>query len=287
VAVDTDTEDGVVVGAYTEKRGPVGWIIMKDYDQTSNASLTAKHYTHLGAAVGQALHEFRYDPEVRVVVLTGENDGEFYRVARGKSYEDKGNRDRLNPIVRGANRTFGTHGSPNAMELFALIEKPVVARVNGDAIGLGQAFFWGCDIIVARDDAVIADVHTGMQEVIDSNGEVRGFPWAVTPGDGAQSFIALSMPPTKLKEYLFLSPVWSMKKLAEMNIVNYAVPAAELDAKVDEIVNALLKRPAFTLAHAKRVVNKRLIQNWNLHQDLAIAYEGLDFFTHASMGNMD
>jgi enoyl-CoA hydratase len=285
MAVEAHSEEHVV-GAFSEKRGEVGWIIMRDYDKTSNLSLTAKSYVHVIAAVGQALHEFRYDPEVRVIVLTGENDGEFYRVARGGSYMDKGNRDRLNPIKRGPTSVLGA-GGPNPLEVLALIEKPVVARVNGDAIGAGQAFFWGCDLIIARDDAVIADVHTGMQEVVDSNGEVRGFPWAVTPGDGAQSFVALSMPPTKLKEYLFLSPVWTMKKLEEMNIVNYAVPADELDAKVDEIVAALLKRPPYVLAHAKRVVQKRLINNWNLHQDLALAYEHLDFFTHAAAGDMD
>ena len=235
-----------VVGAYAERRGEVGWIIMRDYDMTSNQSLTAKHYTHVIADVGQALHDFRHDPEVRVIVLTGENDGEFYRVARGHRYDDQGNRDRLNPIKRGASGQFvhGLTAGPNPLEVLALIEKPVVARVNGDAIGAGQAFCWGCDIIIAREDAIISDVHTGMQEVIDSNGEVRGFPWAVTPGAGAQSFVALSMPPSKLKEYLFLSPQWSMKKLEEMNIVNYALPADEVDAKVDEIVAALLRRPA-------------------------------------------
>jgi enoyl-CoA hydratase len=282
-----DFEEGVVVGAYTEKRGPVGWIIMRDYDETSNASLTAKSYTHIGAAVGQALHDFRYDPEVRVIVLTGENDGEFYRVARGKSYDDAGNRSRLNPIRGAKNGTRGWGAGPDAMELFALIEKPVVARVNGDTIGLGQAFFWGCDIIIAREDAIISDVHTGMQEVIDSNGEVRGFPWAVTPGDGAQSFLSLYMPPTAMKEYLFTSPTWSMKKLEAMHIVNYAVPMSELNAKVDEMVEKLLKRPSSVLAHAKRVAQKRAIQNWNLHQDLALAYERLDFFHHAAQGNMD
>jgi len=280
-------ESETLVGAYTEKRGAVGWIIMRDYDKTSNASLTAKSYTHIIAAVGQALHDFRYDPEVRVIVLTGENDGEFYRVARGASYDDSGNRQRLNPIRNAAKGIPGLRNAPNAMEQFALIEKPIVARVNGDCIGLGQAFFWGCDIIVAWEDAIISDVHTGMQEVIDSNGEVRGFPWAVTPGDGAQSFIAHFMPPTAMKEYLFTSPTWTMKKLAEMHIVNYALPADQVDAKVDEMVAKLLKRPSSVLAHAKRVAQKRLIENWNLHQDLAMAYERLDFFQHAARGEMD
>ena len=280
-----EDENGLVVGAYTEKRGEVGWIIMRDYDKTSNASLTAKKYVHIMQAVGQALHDFRYDPEVRCIVLTGENDGEFYRVARGVSYNDPGNRARLNPI----NRKGPTLGNtfPNALELFVMTEKPIIARVNGDTIGLGQAFFWGCDIIIAREDAIIADVHTGMQTVIDSNGEVRGFPWAVTPGDGAQSFLAMFMPPTLMKEYLFTSPVWTMKRLEQMNIVNYAVPADQLDAKVDEMVAKILMRPSSVLAHAKRVAQKRLIENWNLHQDLAMAYEHLDFFTHAAQGNMD
>src|ERR1700744_6033393 len=132
MSLETETETPeTVVGAYTEKRGEVGWIIMRDYDMTSNQSLTAKHYTHVIAAVGQALHDFRHDPEVRVVVLTGENEGEFYRVARGHRYGDKGNRDRLSPINRvaatgGGNWVGGLTAGPTPLEVLALIEKPVV-----------------------------------------------------------------------------------------------------------------------------------------------------------------
>jgi enoyl-CoA hydratase/carnithine racemase len=278
------TKENTSAGAYAEKRGPVGWIFIRDYDAMATAGLDDPDYIFFAQVVHDTLHEFRYDPEIRVIVITGENDGEFYRVLRGTSYRNAGHRDRLNPV-----KMQGWHGAlaTRIYETMMLIEKPVVARMNGDAIGFGQAILWACDLIVARDDAIVADVHGGMQEVVDSNGEVRGFPWAVTAGDGAQSFAALYMPPTKLKEYLFLSPVWTVKQLEEMNIVNYAVPPEELDAKVDELVAALLKRPAFVLAHAKRVANKRLISNWNLHQDLAIAYEGLDFSTHAAMGAME
>ena len=97
MAADGEDEE-MLLGAYTEKRGEVGWIIMRDYDKTSKQSVTAKSYRHVIAAVGQALHDFRYDPEVRCIVLTGENDGEFYRVARGTSYDIPSTRDRLNPI---------------------------------------------------------------------------------------------------------------------------------------------------------------------------------------------
>jgi enoyl-CoA hydratase/carnithine racemase len=277
----------VVKGVEVEKRGEVGWIILKDYQATWEEvwDSPGAQLEHHALGVGKALNEFRYDPEVRVIVLTGENDGEFYRVVRGTGYDDARHRDRLNPLKRG---NVGAYRSwPNALEIMALIEKPVIARLNGDAIGLGQAFLWGCDMIVARDDAVVADVHTGQQDVIDSNGEVRGFKWGVTPGDGAMSFAALYMPPTKLKEYMLLSRTWTTKQLAEMNIINYAVPAAELDDTLNEIIEKLLARPGYVIAHAKRVCNKHMINNWNLFQDLASAYEGLDFWTHAAAGDLE
>jgi enoyl-CoA hydratase len=277
----------VVKGVIVEKRGEVGWIILKDYQATWEEvwETPGAQLEHHALGVGKALNEFRYDPDVRVIVITGENDGEFYRVVRGTGYDDPRHRDRLNPLKRGAPGAFRSW--PNALEIMALIEKPVIARMNGDAIGLGQAFLWGCDMIVARDDAVVADVHTGQQDVVDSNGEVRGFKWGVTPGDGAMSFAALYMPPTKLKEYMLLSRTWSAKQLADMNIINYAVPAAELDDTLNEIIDKLLARPAYVIAHAKRVCNKHMINNWNLFQDLASAYEGLDFWTHAAAGDLE
>ena len=53
----------------------------------------------------------------------------------------------------------------------AEIEKPIVARVNGDAIGLGQSLMFGCDIIVAREDAKISDVHLGMGTVVPTGAD--------------------------------------------------------------------------------------------------------------------
>jgi enoyl-CoA hydratase len=275
----------VINGVAVERRGAVGWIILEDYQETAEASVrSSAPYVHPSTGVALALDELRYDPDVRVVVLTGRNDGEFYRVCRAAHYDDLDNRARLDPLRRGGYAPLATARNP--MQLLALIEKPVVARVNGDAIGLGQALLWGCDIVVAREDAVIADVHTGQQEVVDSAGEVRGFPWAVTPGDGALSFAPLYLPPTKLKEYLFLSRAWTARQLAELGVVNHAVPAGELDSVVDEVVAGLLARPGAVLAHIKKVVNKRLVEQWNLTQDLAQAYELLDFWDHAVAGNM-
>ncbi len=286
----TTTQTTPEPAARIERRGPVGWIVLNPYQETQEAAWEAglgpAAFKHIASEVADALDEFRYDNSIRIVVLTGARDGEFYRVCRSTAYDDPRHRDRLNPIKRGP--TAATRQNwRDRMELLALIEKPVIARMNGDAIGLGAAMLWGCDLIIAREDAVVADVHTGMTEVVDSNGERRGFPWAITPGDGTMSFASLYMPPTKLKEYLFTSEVWTAKQLADMNIINKAVPADQLDAALDAVIEKLLRRPASILAQTKKLVNKRLIEQWNLTQDLASAYETIDFFTHGRDGAME
>src|SRR5438045_1562503 len=91
------------------------------------------------------------------------------------------------------------------------------------------------------------------------DGEPHGYPFGMTPGDGAGALVPLFMPPTKAKEYLFLSPGYTAKELAAMNIVNYALPLDKLDEKTNELIERLLKRPARTLARTKRGVHKMLI----------------------------
>lgn len=108
----------------------------------------------------------------------------------------------------------------------------------------------------------------------------------MTPGDGALAFLPLYMTPTKLKEYMFVSRAWTARQLADMNIVNCAVPADQLDVALDELVGKLLSRPAHVLAHTKRVCNKAMIQQWQLPQDLAVSDELQDWWINGASGRM-
>lgn len=275
------------------RRGPVGWVVIKNVQDVMEQGWSEDEFVEIHTAISLALEELRFDRGIRVVGLTGELDGEFYRFPRRRRYdEDQRHRDRHNRIA--ARRDPRLHGRghdravPSAIETLALIDKPVIARVNGDAIGYGQSLLWGCDLIVAIESAVISDVHMAQGEVIDSAGEARGFPYAISPGDGAMAFLPLFLPPTKLKEYQFFSRAWTAKDLAAMNVFNYALPTYDaLDAVVDELITELLRRPQHALARTKRLTNKALIQMWNLSQDLAAAYEGLDFWDHTTDGHMD
>jgi enoyl-CoA hydratase/carnithine racemase len=86
------------------------------------------------------------------------------------------------------------------------------------------------------------------------------------------------MTPTKLKEFLLLGPRWTAKQLADLGLINYAVPADQLDAKVDEFVQAFLARPPLPLIRTKRAANKRLIAQMNLTLDYAWLAESTDLW---------
>ena len=159
-----------------------------------------------------------------------------------------------------------------------MIEKPVISKVNGHASSNGQTILFGCDLIVAWEDAIIAENHLGLATVTDHDGVPHGYPFAMTPGDGAGALVPLYMPPTKAKEYLFLSPKYTAKQLEAMNIVNYAVPMDQLDAVLDDLIARLLGAPGRLLARTKRGVNKMLINQMNLAYDVLAHSEALDFW---------
>jgi enoyl-CoA hydratase len=260
-----------------ERSESVATIKIKPFEATQAEGEQQPGFVDVHTAIGSALEDLRWDDSIRVIVITGARDGEFYW-APGPGYYDAGRLERMNPL-KGRSAPFSRErGAARILESLLLIEKPVIARVNGHASSNGQSIIFGCDLVVAWEDAIIAENHLGMGEVSDHDGVPHGYPFGMTPGDGAGALVSLFMPPTKAKEYLMLSPRYTARELAAMNIINYAVPMERLDATIDDLIQRLLKRPARTLARTKRAANKLLVQQWNLAFDLSLESEMLDFW---------
>ena len=255
----------------------VATIKIKPFERTQREGTKHAGYIDVHTAIAQAIETLRWDDTVRIIVITGSEDGEFYW-APGPGYYDQQQLDRMNPINRTSGRWSHEQGASRTTEALAMCEKPVIARVNGHASSNGQSILFACDLIVAWEDAIITENHLGLATVKDHDGVPHGYPFPMTPGDGAGALVPLFMPPTKAKEYLFLSPAYTAKDLAAMNIVNYAVPMAQIDAVLSDLIERLLQRPPRTLARTKRVVNKMLIQQVNLAYDALAWSEALDFF---------
>lgn len=260
-----------------EQRGAVAWIHIKPFERTQKEGSTQPGFVDVHTAIAEALERFRWDDSVRIIVITGAEDGEFYW-APGPGYYDEQRLSFMNPINRRSGRFSMEQGATRITETLALIEKPVLARLNGHASSNGQSILFGCDMIIAWEDAIVTDNHLGLGEVTDHDGVSHGYPFPMAPGDGAGSLVPLFMPPTKAKEYLMLGTSYTAKELAEMNIVNYALPMDQIDAKLDEIIAKLLARPARTLARTKRGVNKMVAQQVNLAYDALHYAELLDFY---------
>jgi enoyl-CoA hydratase len=216
--------------------------------------------------VARALTELRNDDEIRVIVITGKED--VFTIPPS-SYGHHGNPGNDWDIMSGVTK---------AVEAMCTIEKPVIAKVNGHAVGFGANLVLACDFIIAREDAIIADHHMSAGDLVIDGQMVGSADHCMVTGDGGTVFAPLKMPLAMAKEYLMLARPFTAKELATMGVVNYAVPAAELDAKTDEIAQRLLKRNAYALAMTKRVLNKQAMAQFNQSHDASLAYEFLNFY---------
>ncbi len=143
-------------------------------------------------------------------------------------------------------------------------EKPIIARVPGDAIGLGATLALFCDIIVAADTARFADPHvrTGL-----------------VAGDGGAVIWPQLLGFARAKEFLMTGDMIGAVEAARIGLINHAVPAAELDAKIDSIANRLAGGAAKAIRWTKVAVNIPLKALAAQILDASLAYEALSNLT--------
>ena len=176
------------------------------------------------------------DPDSDIVVLTGAGD----------AFSSGGDIRAMQRKI--ADRTLWNDTVNEARALFYSIldlEKPLIARINGAATGLGATLAVYADLSVAVDTAVIADPHVKV---------------GLVAGDGGALMWPLLIGFQKAKELLMLGDAISAQEAARLGLVTYAVPAEELDAKVADLVARLQKLPPFAVRGTKKAVNHTLRQ---------------------------
>jgi len=140
------------------------------------------------------------------------------------------------------------------------IDKPIVCRMNGHAVGLGATLVLLSDIIYGAEGAKLGDPHVAVGLVAGDGG---AFLWPQRIGF------------TRAKEYLLTGELVSAQKAAEIGLINHCVPAAELDAAVDACCQKLLKLSPHAVRGTKQVINLELKRLANLMMDAGIALEAL------------
>ena len=208
------------------------------------------------------LWRLRFDNDVRVVVLRGAGERYFLsHFPEEPSAEAVVTEDRYYEILN--------NSSPAMIESILRMPKPVIAMVNGDALGIGASIAFACDIIIAAEDAYITDSHMAKYYWSDDADIHDG----AVAGDGGAVFWPLNMALCIAKEHLMLARPTTAKELWDMHSINRAVPRSELQKTVDDMVSLLLDRPAWALGWTKLAVNKRVLQNAELTLQASLALE--------------
>lgn len=224
---DSEPVDAALPGVVRSRRRGHVLEIMIDRPERRNA-LNAD----VTGGIGLALDAAEADRAVRAVVLTGAGDRAF--CAGGDMQAD----------ATGTPFTMNEADPRNHVAtLFRRMEScrlPIIARVNGHALAGGFGLVCACDLVVARDDALL-----GVSEV-----KIGLFPMMILP------FLLRTVPVRTMMEMCLTGEPITAAEAARDRIVNYAVPADQLDAKLDWLLGRIVDKSPTGIRLGKQALGR-------------------------------
>lgn len=175
-----------------------------------------------------------YESDARVVLLTG--NGDSFSAGGDIEYMDERNK---NPESYSWEDTL--REGEEIIESILNLEKPLIVKVNGHAIGLGATIALFGDIVIASEDAKIGDPHVKV---------------GLVAGDGGAVIWPLLTDVHTAKELLMTGKLLSASEASEIGLINRAVPSEDLDEEVDELVDELASGPQTAIRYTKMAINK-------------------------------
>ena len=192
----------------------------------------------------QALEDIRNDENVRVVVLTGAGEKAFSAGADIKAMKG------MNALKA---RELSLMGEKLCSSLENL-EKPVIAAINGYALGGGLEVAMACDLRIASENARMGQTEINI---------------GLIPGWGGTQRLTRLVGKTKAKELVFTGKMIDAKTAEQLGIVNMVFPAEEFREKVRQFAKELAAKAPVALRVAKALINKGA----DMSLDSAIALE--------------
>ena len=192
---------------------------------------------------------------IRCLILTGAGEKSF--VAGADIAE-------MSSLTKAEGEAFGKKGNDvfRKLETFPI---PVIAAVNGFALGGGCEIAMSCDFRICSDNAMFGQPEAGL---------------GITPGFGGTQRLARLIGPGMAKQLLYTARNIKADEALRVGLVNQVVPQAELMATVEKMAAGIAQNAPIAVRGCKEAVNKGL----DLPMDEAIVVEekifGACFETH-------
>ncbi len=226
------------------------------------ATLTLNRPDSLNA-VNTAMHheledlftQVQQDRDVKAVVLTGAGRA----FCAGGDVKDMAQEKEDRPAG-----IFDSGARQLAMNLVS-IEKPVIAAVNGVAVGLGATLALLCDVVFMADTARIGDPHVKV---------------GLVPGDGGAVIWPLLVGPARAKEYLMTGDLLPAQEAERIGLVNHVVPADRVLAEAQAFAARLAKGATLAIRLAKLSVQRTVLRAMLETLDTSLALEAITGYSH-------
>lgn len=180
--------------------------------------------------LNEAMDVINNDEDVHVIILTGE----------GRAFvagADIGEMKNMNPIEA---RAFAEKGL-SLFRKIELLEKPVIAAVNGFALGGGCELSMSCDIRIASEKAKFGQPEVGL---------------GITPGFAGTQRLSRLVGISRAKELIFTCDIISAEEAYRIGLVNKVVSGQELMTSAIEMANKILSKSQLAIRYANTAINR-------------------------------
>lgn len=187
-------------------------------------------------ALANVWRQLAADTGARVVILTG----------AGRAFSAGGDLDWItsfldDPVARDESIREGAQ----IIEEMLRFPLPVIAAVNGPAVGLGCSVAVLCDMVLIAENAYLADPHVAV---------------GLVAGDGGAAMWPLLTPILRSREYLYTGDRIPAATAVELGLASRTVPAEQLLPEATRLAERLAGQPVEALRGTKRIVNMYLSQ---------------------------
>jgi len=206
-----------------EEDGAIGWLTLNRPDDGNMFTPAMCH------EIRDCINEIRRETRTRVLVITGAGDKFFCIGGRKEGMED-------------STLYAGTLPTLDLYESIDRLQKPVIASVNGFAVGGGQVLQVMCNLTIAKDSAVFRQVGPMMGSFDAGYGT-----WYLEDLVGKK----------KAKELWYLNPRLTAREALAIGLINKVVPDDKLREETRRMALEVAERGAFALAAIKAAFTAR------------------------------